>query len=297
MEATRTNQHSNAYHIFIIVITILSLILMVALWLPLSDATITLLQRYDNLICFIFLVDFILNLRASPKKSDYFIREGGWLDLLGSTPSLGLSFRFSGIFRLARLSRLARVIRLLRQKNQVEVVADVVKHRHQYAMFITALAATIVLTLASVLVLQFESASPEANIQSGWDSLWYSIVTITTVGYGDRYPITVGGRIAGMFVMLMGLGIIGALASILASLLVGASSSEAEQQAATEAASSAVLAPAPAQEKEPALARADGFTAELADMRQLLEEQQKANMALKAKIERLEKQWLSHSDK
>jgi voltage-gated potassium channel len=285
MEATRTNQHSNAYHIFIIVITILSLILMVALWLPLSDATITLLQRYDNLICFIFLVDFILNLRASPKKSDYFIREGGWLDLLGSTPSLGLSFRFSGIFRLARLSRLARVIRLLRQKNQVELVADVVKHRHQYAMFITALAATIVLTLASVLVLQFESASPEANIKSGWDSLWYSIVTITTVGYGDRYPITVGGRIAGMFVMLTGLGIIGALASILASLLVGASSSETEEKAA----------PAAEREKAPSIAGSDGLATELAGMRLLLEEQQKANTALKEKIERLEKQLVTHS--
>ena len=288
MEATKPQQHSNAYQIFIIVLTILSLVFMVALWLPLSDATITLLQRYDNLICTIFLVDFFLNLRASPRKSDYFIKELGWLDLLGSIPSLGLTFRLSGIFRLARLSRLWRITRLLRQKNQVELVEDVVRHRHQYAMFITILTASIVLTLASVLVLQFESGSPDANIKSGWDSLWYSIVTITTVGYGDRYPITVGGRITGMFVMVAGLGIIGALASILASLLVGASSSSSEQESAS-------VVPSPAIEIQPARAAPDSSAAEIAAIKQLLEAQEKTSLALKEKLERLEMLMLTQS--
>jgi voltage-gated potassium channel len=86
-------------------------------------------------------------------------------------------------------------------------------------------------------VLQFESKSPDANIHSGGDALWYAIVTITTVGYGDFYPITAGGRITAMFIMFMGVGIIGALASILASLLVGGSSSEEETPATEPAAS------------------------------------------------------------
>jgi hypothetical protein len=73
-----------------------------------------------------------------------------------------------------------------------------------------------------------ESVSPDANIHTGWDSFWYSIVTITTVGYGDRYPVTVGGRITAMFIMFMGVGIIGALASILSSLLVGSPSAPAD---------------------------------------------------------------------
>jgi voltage-gated potassium channel Kch len=73
-------------------------------------------------------------------------------------------------------------------------------------------------------VLQFESKSPDAKITSGGDALWYSMVTITTVGYGDFYPVTTAGRITAMFIMFMGVGIIGALASILASLLVGGSS-------------------------------------------------------------------------
>jgi voltage-gated potassium channel len=69
-------------------------------------------------------------------------------------------------------------------------------------------------------VLQFESRSPDANIRSGGDALWWAIVTITTVGYGDRFPVTAPGRITGVFVMVAGVGIIGALASILASILV-----------------------------------------------------------------------------
>jgi len=87
----------------------------------------------------------------------------------------------------------------------------------------------LVLVVASVVVLQYESVSPDANIQTGWDAFWYSMVTITTVGYGDRYPVTVGGRIAGMFIMIIGVGVIGALASILSSVLLG-SSSEPEEE-------------------------------------------------------------------
>ena len=61
--------------------------------------------------------------------------------------------------------------------------------------------------------------------------LWYAIVTITTVGYGDRYPVTAAGRITAAFIMFMGIGIIGGLASILASLLVGSSASPEEEAA------------------------------------------------------------------
>jgi voltage-gated potassium channel len=71
-----------------------------------------------------------------------------------------------------------------------------------------------------VLVLQFESKVSDANITTGGDSLWWGVVTITTVGYGDQYPVTLAGRITGVFVMFAGIGIIGALASILASILV-----------------------------------------------------------------------------
>jgi len=230
-ETATPRQHSNAYNIFILVLTVLSLGVMVVMLLPISEPTLQLLSVYDNLIAVIFLIDFYLNFRSAPSKRDYFIHQRGWLDLLGSIPSFGIT-KYGGLLRLARLSRFARITRLLRGENKKALVKDVLEHRNQYAGFITILLTIIVLTVASTLVLQFESQSPEAKITTGKDALWYSIVTITTVGYGDYYPVTSGGRITAMFIMFAGVGIIGALASILASLLVGSSSSAEEEEAA-----------------------------------------------------------------
>ena len=95
-----------------------------------------------------------------------------------------------------------------------------IQNRGQYASFITLLAAGMILSTASFLVLQAESRSADANIRTGADAIWWGFVTITTVGYGDRFPVTLAGRLVGLFVMLTGVGIIAALASILASLLV-----------------------------------------------------------------------------
>jgi voltage-gated potassium channel len=217
--APSTRQRSNAYEMFILILTILSLLIMVALLLPFDDATIVLLTAYDNVICIVFLIDFAVNLARAKPKREYFIGRRGWLDLLGSIPSFA-GFQYAALFRLARLSRLARIGRLLRGKKRAELVKDVLEHRGQYAAFVTLLTALIVLVITSVMVLQFESRSAEANIASGGDALWWAIVTITTVGYGDRFPVTMPGRLTGIFVMFAGVGIIGALASILASILV-----------------------------------------------------------------------------
>lgn len=261
-----TRQHGTPYNIFILILTVLSLIIMVVMLLPLNDATLGLLSFYDNLICFIFLFDFLMNLSGSRPKSEYFIKDRGWLDLLGSIPSLGLvanAGRFVGLFRLARLSRLARITRLMRGKNKDEMVKDIIQNRSQYTLFITVLLTILVLATASVLVLQFESTSPDANIHTSWDAFWYSIVTITTVGYGDRYPVTVAGRITAMFIMFMGVGIIGALASILSSVLVGSPPATEGEEPATQT--------TPAVEQELA-----AIKDELAALRRLLENQDKS---------------------
>jgi voltage-gated potassium channel len=258
LETASPRKHSNAYNIFILVLTVLSLAVMVVMLLPLSEQTLKLLSIYDNLICVIFLIDFIYNLRAAPKKADYFLRHGGWLDLLGSIPSFGIT-TYGGLLRLARLGRFARILRLLRGENKKALVKDILENRSRYAAFLTVLLTILVLTVTSVLVLQFESKSPDAKILTGGDALWYSLVTITTVGYGDYYPVTAAGRITASFIMFMGVGIIGALASILASLLVGGSApAEEEQIPASE--------PAPTIEEELKTIKND-----LADLRQLLE--------------------------
>jgi voltage-gated potassium channel len=218
-DASAHPEHGNAYNIFILVLTLFSLAIMVLQLLPLDATTLDLLRVYDNAICVIFLGDFAYNLLGSRPRRQYFIYERGWLDLLGSIPSVGV-FQLSALFRLARLSRLARIGRLLGGKNRAALVRDVVDNRGQYALFITLLSAGLVLVVSSLIVLQVESRTPDSNIKTGGDALWWAMVTITTVGYGDRFPVTLLGRSTAVFVMLAGVGIIGALASILASLLV-----------------------------------------------------------------------------
>jgi voltage-gated potassium channel len=230
-KAAPPRRHSYAYNIFIFALTLISLVIMVAMLLPLSDAAVGLLQVYDTLICAIFLVDFFLCLSRAPKKSVYFLKEGGWLDLLGSVPVISLAYKHLGIIRLARLNRLVRIRRSLQDTKRKEFFDDVDQNRSQYTIFITVLIIITVLTTASVLVLQFESQSPAAKITNGSDALWYSLVTITTVGYGDFYPVTAWGRITAMFIMISGVGLIGVLASLLSDMLIRPPSTRKEENA------------------------------------------------------------------
>jgi voltage-gated potassium channel len=261
--APMTRQHGNAYNIFILVLTVFSLGIMVLLVLPIPQAERDLLIVYDNVICLIFLGDFAFNLAGSRPRSAYFIGARGWLDLLGSVPALGL-FQYTGLLRLARLSRLTRISRLLRGSNRKALIEDVLHNRGEYATFITILSAGIVMSVASVLVLLFEETAPDGNIRTGGDALWWALVTITTVGYGDRFPVTFLGRTTGFFVMLAGVGIIGALASILASVLVSSDEAAGDGTPAAEPGAAVGLAPPAA---SPAAATSDAIAAELGRLR------------------------------
>ncbi len=269
-DAPVLREHGNAYNIFILVLTVFSLAVIVLLLLPIDQSTRDLLTFYDNVICAIFLADFLHNLAGARPKRAYFFGARGWLDLLGSIPSLP-GFPYTAILRLARLGRLARIARLLSGRNRAALVRDVLGNRSQYATFITVLLAGVVLVVASVLVVQFESAAgDEANIRNGADALWWSIVTITTVGYGDRFPVTFLGRLTGVALMAAGLGIIGALASILASLLVAPSSSDEPEAppAPGPAASPPFTAAVPAPEAPTTAPVPDAVAAELARLRE-----------------------------
>ena len=258
----RRPEHGNAYNIFILVLTVLSLAIMVLLVLPIPENVYQVLWVYDNVICFVFLADFAYNMSLSRPRSEYFVHQRGWLDLLGSIPSFQI-LRVTALLRLARLSRLARISRLLRGKQRTALIEDVIQNRSQYAVFITLLAGMLVLVVSSVLVLEFETVtSPIAgktpNITTGGDALWWAFVTITTVGYGDYYPVTELGRITGIFVMFSGVGIIGALASILASVLVPDPDETSEPApAATAAGPAAAQAGASSLEAEVAGLRAE----------------------------------------
>jgi voltage-gated potassium channel len=211
--------HGNAYYIFILVTTLLSLVVMVLALLPVDQATYSALIVWDTFLCVIFMADFVYNLSGSRPFSEYFIRRRGWLDLIGSIPTFGI-YRVTILLRLARVSRLVWIARRLGKQRRKEFVNDIVANRGQYALSFTVLLGLVVVTFASLLVLQFESSAPNGNIKTGGDALWWAIVTLCTVGYGDYYPVTTLGRITGAFVMFSGIGIIGALASVLASVLV-----------------------------------------------------------------------------
>jgi len=221
-------RHGNAYEIFILVLTLFSLFLIVLQFLPIDNDTRFLVGVYDDVVCVVFLIDFTFNMVISHPRREYFIGESGWLDLIGSIPSLP-GVPFTGVLRLARVARLLRIRRALAGQAGRDLVRDVIRNRGQYAVFITLLSALMVLSLSSIAILQFESKSLASNIKTGGDALWWAVVTITTVGYGDFYPVTSLGRLTALFVMVAGVGIIGALASILASFLVS-SPAEEEQQ-------------------------------------------------------------------
>src|SRR5262245_30050036 len=133
-------EHGLPYRIFLLGLTVMSLVIMALLLLPLGQATIDVLIVYDNLICAVFAFDFAFNLARSHPRRDYLIGRLGWMDLLGSIPTLGF-FHATALFRLFRLSRLSRIARFVRERRKDRLVADVVANRGQYAVFVTMLTA------------------------------------------------------------------------------------------------------------------------------------------------------------
>ncbi len=227
-EVSSTDLHSSTYNLFILVLTIFSLLIMVLLLLPgLSPPTQRTLQFIDTLICFIFLGDFFINLARAPNNRAYFFKQGGWLELLGSIPAIP-GIPWTALLRLARLGRLARIIRFLRAKDQEELWTDLLANRAQSALLVTAFVAIVVMSIASVVVLQVETRAAEANIVTGGDAFWWAFVTVTTIGYGDHYPVTGMGRLMAMILMVVGVGIFGVLTSYLSFSFLGPVDAESE---------------------------------------------------------------------
>ena len=220
-ELSSTDLHNPSYNLFILILTIFSLLVMAFLLAPwLSPATKVTLQFIDTIICIIFLGDFFSNLHRSPDNRVYFFKQGGWLDLVGSVPSIP-RLPWTAFLRLARMGSLVRIIRSLRGKDLKEIWADIMSNRAKSALMITALVALVVMTVSAMVVLQVESRAPDANILTGGDAFWWAFVTVTTVGYGDQYPVTALGRSMAMLLMVVGVGIFGVFTSFLSSNFFG----------------------------------------------------------------------------
>lgn len=200
------------YEIFMAGLSILSIVNL-GLLLLVRDPDLSQVIRGMNLVLtLIFLLDFIVRFIKAPSKKEYMGRGAGWADLISALP-----FQQTNILRLFRL---IRVYRLIRTYGMRRVGQALIKERAETALLMLLLIGMLVLEFGSLEMLRLEQNVPGANITSASDSLWYVIVTMATVGYGDQYPITNPGRIMGTFIIVVGVGIFGTLTGYLANLFL-----------------------------------------------------------------------------
>jgi len=206
---------------FQFVVLVLSLVVLAILVLEtvveMPTEVSVLLACIDNFLCVVLLTDFFLRLRKAPDKW-HFMR-WGWIDLLASIPNLEM-------LRLGRLVRVFRVLRMLRGVRLVHrLLTTIFRHRIQGGLSMVGLTVFLMLSFSSISILLLEQ-DPDATITTAGDAIWWSVATLTTVGYGDLFPVTVEGRILAATLMFSGLGLFGTISGITASLFVGASSDD-----------------------------------------------------------------------
>jgi voltage-gated potassium channel len=122
-----------------------------------------------------------------------------------------------GSLRIGRAARAMRILRVIRGVKSARAIAHfLVAKRAESAFLATVLLALLVLVFSSISILQFEMPGG-GNIQTAEDAMWWAISTMTTVGYGDRYPITTEGRLIAVFLMAAGVGVFGTFSGLIAS--------------------------------------------------------------------------------
>jgi hypothetical protein len=286
----RTELKNISYEIFIGVLSIMSIVNIV-LQLVIKDAGLQqILFAMNVLFSAIFLIDFTYRILTAPSAFRYFFRGFGWADLLASLPFPE--------FKILRLFRVLRVIRLLRQLGPRTVVRRIVRDRANSALVTLLLMGVVVLQYGSLVILKVEEHASGANITNASDALWYTIVTISTVGYGDQYPVTNPGRIIGTFIIIVGVGIFGTFTGYLANAFLGPGRStepadgttDAEPaatgedatteapagEAASAAAAAGVEPPTPSTPAQVPAAAPAGSAAELTQLRELLKRSESA---------------------
>jgi voltage-gated potassium channel len=196
------------YELFVMLVTVLSIVNNVVWLFPLEPLTRNVIQIIEYVISAFLMLDFFFRLLRARDKKEYFVHFYGWLDLLGSLPVFGLR-----IARLARPLILGRKIR----KDELSIMGGViVRQRAQSTLLGAIFVALLVFEICGIAILRAESQSPEANIQTASDALWWAYVTVATVGYGDRYPVTPDGRVVGVFLITVGVGLFSVLTGFLA---------------------------------------------------------------------------------
>ena len=250
---------STGYELFILLLSLVSIfnlaIAFISGFVTFDENLLDVIVIIDAVLTIFFLFDFLYRILTTSAKSQYFFKRWGWADLLACVPLLR-------IFRLFRVVRAGRLMRTFGVKNMLN---EVINNRAGSALYITVFSVIVLAEFAAMLILQAEKPNPNANITTGGDAVWWVFVTITTVGYGDKYPTTGAGRTIGVVVMFCGIALLGVLTSFLASFFV-----------------------APPKKKEEELAPTDP-RAKVAEIKALLQAQDEASANLKAKLDEIEK--------
>lgn len=248
-----TTAESSRAELFVLAVSALSIINIVLITLPLSREVTNVVVTVDVFLCGVLLADFAVRFRKGGRH--YFLREFGWLDLIGSLTLPGL--------RLLRLVRMVKVARALKVKGPRQLGREVRANLAEGALFLIGFLVIVVLEFGAIGVVVAERDAPNANILTGGEALWWGVVSITTTGYGDFYPVTRWGRLIGVVVLVTGVALVGIIVGYLANSFV------------------TPQRPAPAVEP-------DARAAAVVEVRRLLDEQEATLAALRRRIAELE---------
>jgi voltage-gated potassium channel len=214
------------YQLALVVLTVTLLLGLAAeTVLPVPREIRRLIEFLDTAICALLLVDFATRFWQAPDKLRFM--RWGWIDLLASLPAVD-TLRWGRVFRLLRVLRVIIALRSLQR-----LFTLLLGQRRQTGIASLLVFTFLIVAFGSTGILLAET-SGNANIRTAEDALWWAMTTITTVGYGDRYPVTDIGRMVASLMMIGGIGLFGTLSGVAASFFLGGS-------------------PAPAPAAEPAL--------------------------------------------
>ena len=196
------------YEIFVFLLVIYQII-NALLWILLRDREMVLVVLTVSLIIAILLIlDTFYRLYRESKRLHWFLQRRGYLIFLGSLP---LPF-----FAVARLVWYTLASRNLRRNDYADARQVIISRRAQSALLLVILMCLIIIEVAGIFILRAEAETTGANLLTAGDALWWTFVTIATVGYGDLYPVTASGRIIGVIVMIIGISFFTVLTSYLA---------------------------------------------------------------------------------
>ena len=190
-----------------------------------------LLNALDVIVLLLFTVEYLLRLWTARHPLRYARSFWGMIDLLAILPfwlTIGGNFQALRSLRLLRILRIGKLARHVAALDRITRTFQLIKEE----LIVFGFLALIVMFIAAVGIYEFEhDAQPEA-FASIPHALWFVVVTLTTVGYGDVYPVTLGGRFFTFFILIIGLGVIAVPTGLISSGLSRAREEEKERKKA-----------------------------------------------------------------